>query len=172
MPDNAADHGPTELSIALAAHRHGGRQDGAHRAEPDQAATVEQLRAEAAAQRHRADCAEAKTERVYLERAHLTALVARLLADRPDARPAVLAYNSQADPVQCPDDWPIIYLELPGLVGQICYHVNPEQLDLFEHVETVAPDDDRARWDYADKDAHHRRIRAFTAAPPAEHGIQ
>lgn len=119
-------------------------------------------------QRHRAEQAEARTERVYLERAHLTALVARLLADREDTYGAVLAYNSEADPATCPPEWPVLYLELPG-GGQLCYHITPEQLPLFAHVDTVATDDPRARWDRADKDTYHRRIRQFVAAGPPAH---
>ncbi|MFI6959680.1 hypothetical protein ACIBJI_40215 [Nocardia sp. NPDC050408] len=101
----------------------------------------------------RAHRAEAATESVYFERAHLSALVAALLAEHA---PAVLAYNSTSEP----RNWPVLYISLPD-IGQICYHVKPDHLWLFEHVEVVAPTSCRARWDRTNKDCHHYRIRAF-----------
>src|SRR2546422_1059499 len=90
----------------------------------DRIARAVPVLAAVAEHRDRADRAEAKLDSVYADRAHLTALVAHLLAHRPGTRPAVLAYNSDADPAVCPPDWPLIYLELPG-AGQICFHVTP-----------------------------------------------
>ncbi|MGV9638022.1 hypothetical protein ACWDO0_27930 [Nocardia rhamnosiphila] len=121
-------------------------------------AAVVAAAAYAARQRARAVRAAAATEAVYRERAHLTALVARLLAQIPDAEPVVIAYNSSCPPT----DWPAIYIELPG-AGQISYHINPADLPVFGHVATVAPHDRRARWDGTGKATTHHRIRRYVA---------
>ncbi|MFI5782619.1 hypothetical protein [Nocardia sp. NPDC051570] len=122
---------------------------------------VGNLYAELESARWRAQQAETHSDHVYCERAHAYALVTSLLAEIPDATPAALSYNSESDP----QDWPVLYLELPRDGGQLCYHVNPRDLPLFDHVEVVPADDPRARWDHAGKDAHHDRIRRFVAAP-------
>ncbi|MCC3318455.1 hypothetical protein [Nocardia africana] len=158
MPDNLTRAQASPVAVDEDRHELAESSPGDEPAE-----TLARLRAALAQQRQRAERAEAAITGVYFQRAYLTALVAQLIADRPDGRPAVLAYNSDADPETCPPDWPLIYLELPG-AGQICYHLTPAQLPLFSHVETVAPDDPRARWDGEDKNTHHRRILQFIAA--------
>lgn len=87
---------------------------------------------------------------IYRERAHLVAhLAARY--------PSVLAYSDPAEP-----DWPVVTVETPA--GQLSWHLDPADVDLFEHVPTVTADDPRAAWDGHDTDTKYARLRELTRA--------
>lgn len=58
-------------------------------------------------------------DEIYRERAHL---LAHLAACYPS--------HFQSDP-EAPD-WPVLFISLP--TGQACWHIAPEDLDLFPHV--------------------------------------
>jgi hypothetical protein len=84
---------------------------------------------------------------VYRERAHL---VAHLAAQHP-------ALIAETD-----DDWPIIFIETPA--GQLSWHLNRADLDLFGHVERVEEGDERgACWDGHSTAEKYERLRALTA---------
>lgn len=71
---------------------------------------------------------------VYRERARLVAHLASLY-------PSVLAYSDPAEP-----DWPVLTVNAP--TGQMSWHISPDDLDLFGHVEQVTDTDDpRVIWD-------------------------
>lgn len=85
-------------------------------------------------------------------RAHLEA---HLAADYP----SVLVEG--ADP-EAPD-WPVLFVELP--TGQVSWHVNPADLDLFGHVRrTIAGMPDAPVWDGHTTDEKHARLDAHTRA--------
>ena len=83
---------------------------------------------------------------VYRERHHL---IAHLAA----AYPSVLVYRADPDA----PDWPVIFIDLP--TGQVSWHINPEDLDLFEHV-TVGT----GTWDGHTTDEKYARLDAHTRA--------
>jgi hypothetical protein len=81
---------------------------------------------------------------VYRERARLVAVLASLF-------PSVWAYSDPAEP-----EWPVVYVNTPQ--GQCSWHLSPEDVDLFGHVEQVAADDPRARWDGHSTVEKYRRL--------------
>lgn len=83
---------------------------------------------------------------VYRERAHLVAHLAAVY-------PSVLVYR--ADP-NAPD-WPVIFVNLP--TGQVSWHVNPDDLNLFDHA-TVGTE----TWDGHTTDEKYARLDAHTRA--------
>ncbi|MFF9199989.1 hypothetical protein ACF09L_32760 [Streptomyces sp. NPDC014779] len=95
--------------------------------------------------------AEAERDGVYRERAHLVALLA---AEHPSV--LVPAHDVQED------GWVIVYLHIPA-AGQMSWHISPRDLDLFDHVERVRPDDPRAQWDGHTTAEKYDRVRAATA---------
>jgi hypothetical protein len=91
---------------------------------------------------------------VYTERAHLTALLAA-------AYPSVLVTG--ADPYV--PDWPVLYVMLP--TGQASWHVSPNDLPIFAHVEQATAPDGPA-WDGHTNDEKYERISRLTQMVAAE----
>jgi hypothetical protein len=83
---------------------------------------------------------------LYRERAHLLAYLAAAFPT------AFLAYSDPNDP------WPVLTVET--IDGQMCWHINPADLDLFPHVRW-APDE--AHWDGHGTAEKYDRLRAYTA---------
>ena len=92
---------------------------------------------------------KADMDSAYRERAHLLAYLA---ATTPVA---VLAYS---DPAEA---WPV--LTVNTVAGQMCWHINPDDLDLFEHVRRT---DSQVTWDghsTAEKYERLQRLVQITA---------
>lgn len=79
---------------------------------------------------------------VYRERAHLLAL----LATHYPAR----VWRDEDEP-----QWPVLYIDLP--TGQVSWHLNLSDLDLFAHV-----DSGHETWDGHTTDEKYERIREWT----------
>lgn len=85
---------------------------------------------------------------VYRERSHLTA---HLAADYP----SVLVDGADPDA----PNWPVLFVKLP--TGQVSWHINPEDRDLFSHVRrTMANMPDAPAWDGHDTAEKYRRLAA------------
>jgi hypothetical protein len=80
---------------------------------------------------------------VYRERAHLLAHLATIY-------PA----HFETDPAE--PDWPVLHLNLP--TGQCCWHISPDDLHLFGHVETEPGN----TWDGHTTEEKYRRIDQLT----------
>lgn len=78
------------------------------------------------------------TDFVYRERAHL---LAHLAACYPS--------HFQSDPVE--PDWPVLFVNLP--TGQACWHINPEDMDLFPHIGNNSKP-----WDGHTADVKYQRL--------------
>lgn len=85
-------------------------------------------------------------DEIYHERAHLVAHLATVY-------PSVLVHRADPDA----PDWPVLFINLP--TGQVSWHVNPEDLDLFQHV-TVGTE----TWDGHTTDEKYARLDAHTRA--------
>jgi hypothetical protein len=81
---------------------------------------------------------------VYRERAELVALLASRF-------PSVI-WRNDADP-----DWPIIYIETPE--GQLSWHLNFTDMDLFDHVPRVNTN----QWDGHSTAEKYRRVRRLVS---------
>lgn len=83
---------------------------------------------------------------VYRERAHLLALLAAV-AGRSNAW---IAYSDPAEP-----DWPV--LTIVDETGQMCWHLAPSDLDLFDvrHVQLASP----PAWDGHSTEEKYERLR-------------
>ena len=86
---------------------------------------------------------------IYRERAHL---VANLAAQYP----SVLAHSDPDEP-----DWPVLTLDTPA--GQLTWHINASDVDLFGRVPVVDAADPRAAWDGHTTEEKYARLRALTA---------
>lgn len=75
---------------------------------------------------------------VYRERAHLLAHLA-----------AVYPSHFQPDPGE--PDWPVLFISLP--TGQACWHIAPDDLDLFPHVA-----DGGDTWDGHTTEVKYQRV--------------
>lgn len=96
----------------------------------------------------------AKTERsLYRERAQLVAYLSAL-------HPSVLTY----DPAE--DTRPVLYVATGE--GQLSWHIDLNDVDLFEHVPVVNPRDPRAQWDCHLRGTKYNRLRQLTKAAAAE----
>lgn len=89
--------------------------------------------------------AEAETMSVYRERAHLVAFLTTLY-------PSVGAYNDPDEP-----EYMVVYIETP--VGQMSWHIHPDDVDLFDGLEIVP----EHRWDGHSTEEKYRKLRNFTA---------
>jgi hypothetical protein len=89
--------------------------------------------------------AEAATMSVYRERAHLVAFLTTLY-------PSVGAYNDPDEP-----DYMVVYVETP--VGQMAWHIHPDDADLFDGLQIV---EDHV-WDGHTTEEKYRKLRNFTA---------
>lgn len=94
--------------------------------------------------------AESERDGAYRERAQLLAWLAAL-------HPAVRAPAPDVDE----PGWQILYLR-PAAGGQMSWHIAPRDLELFEHVEQVPVDDERAQWDGHTTEAKYQRIAELT----------
>ncbi|NUH35291.1 hypothetical protein HUF15_00655 [Streptomyces samsunensis] len=96
--------------------------------------------------------AEAERDQAYAERAALLAWISAL-------HPA----NAVITPAEDVDEpgWQLLYLLVSG--WQMSWHIAPRDVDLFAHVEHVAPDDPRAQWDGHSTTEKYERIREHTA---------
>lgn len=83
---------------------------------------------------------------VYRERHHL---IAHLAASHP----SILVYRADPDA----PDWPVIFITLP--TGQVSWHINPADIDLFAHV-TVGT----GTWDGHSTEEKYARLDAHTSA--------
>jgi hypothetical protein len=94
------------------------------------------------------------TDAVYRERAALVAHLAALY-------PAVIV--SDADPAA--PGWSVIYVDTPQ--GQMSWHLDVDDLDLFSHVPTV---DDGPTWDGHTTEEKYQRLAALTAEQATSNG--
>ena len=85
---------------------------------------------------------------VYRERAHLVAFLA-------SHYPSVLAYADPSEP-----DWAVVYIHTPA--GQMSWHIAPSDVELFDHVQKVTPDDDLAKWDQHTTEEKYERLARMT----------
>lgn len=86
---------------------------------------------------------------VYRERAHLVALLASIY-------PSVITPASDlGDP-----DWWLVYITAGQ--GQLSWHIAPQDLDLFSHVQVVPPTDPRAVWDGHTTEMKYERVHRLT----------
>lgn len=84
---------------------------------------------------------------VYRERAHLVALLAAWHTSH-------IGYTDPTTP-----EWAVVTIELP--TGQASWHIAPDDMDLFQHVQQVTR---YARsWDGHTTDEKYRRVDAFAA---------
>jgi hypothetical protein len=88
---------------------------------------------------------------VYRERHHLIAHLAALY-------PAVLDHNADPDN----PGWPVIFIGLP--TGQVSWHINPADLDLFAHVPART-----AHWDGHTTAEKYQRLDQATVDLAASH---
>lgn len=90
---------------------------------------------------------------LYRERAWLVAFVAALY-------PSVRASN---DPY---DDRSVVYVQTSA--GQLSWHVDSADMDLFPHVPLVTGDDPRAQWDHHSTSEKYRRLTQLTVVTAAD----
>jgi hypothetical protein len=87
---------------------------------------------------------------VYRERAHLVAHLAAIY-------PASIGLTDPAEP-----DWAVVTIRTPQ--GQMCWHISPDDYDLFEHVERSLD----AAWDGHTTEEKYARLDRLTARKAAE----
>lgn len=85
---------------------------------------------------------------LYRERAHLVAFLAACY-------PSLIAYNDPDEP-----NWPVVYVDSPA--GQLSWHINPDDLDLFRHVTCNTVHYLRGQWDGHDTEEKYRRLDQVT----------
>ncbi|WP_367139257.1 hypothetical protein [Saccharothrix sp. HUAS TT1] len=91
---------------------------------------------------------EQQLDEVYRERARLAAVLAALF-------PAVLCDHDPTFP-----DRVMLYIDTPA--GQISYHIDRRELDLFDHVPQVDPDSpDAPVWDRHTTEEKDRRLKVL-----------
>lgn len=83
-------------------------------------------------------------DEVYRERAHLVAHLAAIY-------PSHIGYSDPEEP-----DWAVVFISLP--TGQACWHVAPDDMDLFRHVRT----DITESWDGHSTEEKYARLDAHT----------
>ena len=84
------------------------------------------------------------SDSVYRERARLVAHLATIY-------PSTIGYTDPSEP-----DWAVVYVNGPE--GQMGWHVAPDDMDLFGHVQR----DDTATWDGHATDEKYERLRRLT----------
>ncbi|MFD6552768.1 hypothetical protein [Streptomyces sp. NPDC058398] len=82
---------------------------------------------------------------VYRERAHLVAHLAAVY-------PATIGYSDPSEP-----EWAVVSINLP--TGQVTWHVAPDDMDLFAHVDRGVE-----AWDGHDTEEKYARLDAHTRA--------
>ncbi|MFE7461616.1 WDGH domain-containing protein [Nocardiopsis terrae] len=90
------------------------------------------------------------TPNLYRERAHLVAHLAAL-------HPSALAYSDPQAP-----DWPVVTITTP--TGQMSWHINEADLDLFKHIPVVHPARPEVAWDGHTTEEKYDRLRALTTS--------
>ncbi|MFE6739753.1 hypothetical protein [Streptomyces tubercidicus] len=88
---------------------------------------------------------------VYRERAHLVALLASIY-------PSVITPASDLD---FPDWW-LVYITAGR--DQLSWHIAPQDMELFSHVQVVPPTDPRAVWDGHTTEMKYERIDRLAQA--------
>lgn len=86
------------------------------------------------------------TDAVYRERAHLVAHLAAVY-------PSCIGYTDPSEP-----DWAVVTVSLP--TGQACWHVAPDDMDLFGHVAATGAE----LWDGHSTAEKYERLDAHTRA--------
>lgn len=95
----------------------------------------------------------AERDAVYRERAHLVAHLAAV-------HPSHIGYTDPDVPT-----WPVLTVETP--TGQMCWHINPTDLDLFDHVTWVDPV--AIGWDGHTTEEKYQRLGQLAAQTAAEY---
>ncbi|MFE2539022.1 hypothetical protein [Actinacidiphila glaucinigra] len=85
---------------------------------------------------------------IYTERAHLLAVLVALFG-------GVLSYADRSNP-----GWPVLYIESPA--GQLSWHINPEDVWLFDQVPVI----EDYPWDRHTTVAKYRRVREVIGQLP------
>jgi len=88
--------------------------------------------------------AESGSMSIYRERAHLVAFLTTLY-------PSVGSYNDPEEPDFC-----VVYVESP--VGQLRWHIHPDDMDLFEGLRIV----EHHQWDGHTTDEKYQKLKNFT----------
>lgn len=88
---------------------------------------------------------EAEVNGLYRERAHLLAFLAAA-ADN--------SYLAYSDPNEA---WPVLTIE--DETGQMCWHINPEDLDLFERIASVNRKIEPPKWDGHSNEVKYNRLQ-------------
>lgn len=89
---------------------------------------------------------EDEIKALYRERAHLVALLAAQY-------PATIGYTDPETP-----EWAVVTVILPA-GGQVTWHISPDDVDLFDHVEQRD-----IPWDGHDTAEKYARVRAETVS--------
>jgi len=97
----------------------------------------------------------AELEQAHAERSAAYRECAYLLADFAARHQAHLAYSDPDVPT-----WPVLMVEPDA--GQMCWHINPDDLDLFDHVSWADPF--AIGWDGHTTEEKYQRLRQLTAA--------
>lgn len=97
---------------------------------------------------------EAERDAAYRGRAELIAVLAGAFNDGTSAE-----IVTDADPKA--EGWPVIYLKAGSNPGQISYHLNPSDLDLFEDIPKRTAEDAHQEWDGHDDAEKSRRLAAL-----------
>lgn len=125
--------------------------DGAEQGAPtDWQTVVEQRERELKTVGEQKQSVEQERDRAYRERAHLVALLAAMTDG------AAIALAPDVDE----PGWQILYLTLGG--RQASWHISPRDAELFEGVDHVPADSERAQWDGHTTDDKYARIRQYT----------
>lgn len=111
--------------------------------------------APAADRLERAERAEAERDGAYRERARLLAWIATGL-------PSAITPARDVDE----DGWWLLFV-YPHPDAQLSWHIAPEDVALFAHVDHVGPEDSRVQWDGHNTDEKHERIEWLTKATAA-----
>lgn len=90
---------------------------------------------------------QADRDRAYRERAHLVAHLASLYASH-------IGYTDPDAP-----DWAVVIIQTP--TGQMSWHIAPDDLELFEHVQTTFPGRS-PKWDGHTTEQKYERLRKLT----------
>ncbi|MEV5606986.1 hypothetical protein [Streptomyces sp. NPDC052225] len=103
--------------------------------------------------------AERERASVYRERNHILAWIAAL-------HPATAVIAPATDPDA--EGWHWLYVNAGG--WQMRWHISPQDLPLFQHVEYVEPSDPRAQWDGHGAEQKYQRMRQHVRLLALEDG--
>jgi hypothetical protein len=88
--------------------------------------------------------AAAASTPIYRERAHLVALLSTIF-------PAELSHSDPSAP-----DWPVLHLTTPA--GQATWHISPEDVDLFGHLDLLPAGAASVAWDGHTTEEKYERL--------------